>query len=162
MTALLTAAGHPVPPTDIVRRLRQLRPDLAMRWYPSSQVWGFTADWPPTDARWARVQAGEVSPDEAHDAICFAPREISADDAYHYLVRNLRTSSRDDLVKLLDGLATWNEAQSDANAEKATAETLNEIEVMGHTLTGTAKQYQNAPSGERKGHFGKGRKSVKR
>lgn len=161
MTLVLSDGVTPAPPSDIVRRLRQVDPDLGMKWFPSSHCWAITAMWRENDPRRARVVAGEVAPDEAFDAVCFVRESVSAEDAYHYFLRGIRSSSREDIAKLVDEIDKWNEAQPDRNAAPVVEEMLNEIEVMGHGITGTAKQYQNAPAGERKAHFGKGRKSAR-
>ena len=159
MPTLLTTAGHPVPPSDLVRRLRQVDPALDLKWFPSSGCWGITAQWRADDSRRARVRSGEVAEADAYDAVCFVREDVSAEDAFHFFVRGLRSASREDITKMLDRLSAWNDAHADALADAATAETLNQVEVMGHTLTGTAKQYQSAPSGGGKAHFGKGRKA---
>lgn len=77
--SLITPRGDPIPPSDVVAELERISPRLSLKW--QNSAWGASyfalfEEWAPGDKRWERVQAGEISRENARDILTMFPREI--------------------------------------------------------------------------------------
>lgn len=80
---LVTPLGHPVPPQNVVERLRQISSRYSIEWLPGA--WGTACfalfeKWAERDERWEQVQRGAVDPARARDIMCTFPPDCGAND----------------------------------------------------------------------------------
>lgn len=89
---LITPRGEPVPPQEAVRRLREIDERLTVKWVPSAvgAYWAIVETWPRGDARWERVQAGEITEAQAFDLRAMLPPDCSAEQAVGFVERFFR------------------------------------------------------------------------
>lgn len=151
MTLLVTAAGEPIPPADIVRRLERIGEsvdtEFRLQWRSVRKVWAIMAKWKPSDRRYGLIREGKIG-DYPYDTVATFPEAANADEAFHLFVRGLKRSNRDDISKAMDHLVHWNESVADAHANKAAEPILDDIDsIAGRRLTNTAASF---------GGFGKG------
>lgn len=86
--SLITAQGHPIPPQEVVQRLKQLSDRLSIEWVDGAwgaAYFGLFQRWGPEDPRWAQVQSGQVPEHQARDLVQMFPRECSAHDMAAYV-----------------------------------------------------------------------------
>ena len=109
---ILNAGGRPTPPSDIVKRLKQVADFLDLKFIRNPEGtgwWAITADWPATSDKQKFVQEGSISADEAFDAICFLPLDCPAEQAFGYFVRAVQTfPSRPDVTGLMGRVDHYN------------------------------------------------------
>jgi hypothetical protein len=137
MTTLFASVGlqgMPTPAPEVVERLTRIDSHLGIRWIHELKCWAMTWTWKDTDPRRQMIQAGEMSPADAWDAIGYAPAEMPIEDAFAMLERNLRVCDRDYGKQLIDNIHNWNKARSESIVEDTIGEQLNEIEVRGARL----------------------------
>lgn len=89
--------GIPQAPADVVRRLREIDPHLALRCYRwgVEDQWTIVWEWTDTDPRQARVQSGEIDPSTAVDILAYLPLEVRPDDVPGYILPMLRSMGRE-------------------------------------------------------------------
>jgi hypothetical protein len=145
MPLLVTADGStPLPPSDVTRGVRRVDPSLELKWLPAMTVWAVIAPWRASDPRNGLVQTGELAPGSAFDVICTLPADCPVDAAESYLRRGLVSSSREDVVKMLDRIEQFNDARSDDLLDQAAAPVLDDIDsIAGRRLTNTASSFVN-------------------
>jgi len=147
---LITPRGDPVPPQDIVQRLKALNPRYSLEWV--SGAWGTAyfglfEEWAPNDARWERVQRGEHDKSRARDLLYMFPPECSPAEFAAYveqrfgIVRDPRAEA-DRLVAQAQKL--YAEAQQkavdtvvDTSMERHVRESRHDLEVRAGTATPT-------------------------
>lgn len=118
---ILGADHKPLPPSDIVERLRQVDPALGLKFCPGCfwdektdrmvDSWAITEAWAMDDPRRKLVWAGELPPDECADVVVFLPADCPVDQAYGYLVRKLKRNTdtgQEHARKLLERVHTFN------------------------------------------------------
>lgn len=154
MTLLVTAAGAPVPPQDIVKRLERVGESLGtefqLQWRPFRKEWGVMAKWRDNDPRYAKIRAGRIA-DYPYDTVAHFPDAANAEEAFHLFVRGLKRSNREDINKLVDSLDAWNEAVSDRRADDAAAPILDDItSIAGRRLTGGIASFGGIGDGPRR------------
>lgn len=110
---VLNERGGPVPPPDILRRIRAIAPELGLRFNAAfdSSNWAFTRDWPETDARWARVRSQEISRESAYDIIGYLPIDCSVEQAASYVEQHLRNYPLEHVRALHASMQRWNESE---------------------------------------------------
>lgn len=135
---LLTPEGTPQPPSEIVRRLQQINPNLGLMWVPVQDAlhgqWGVTMKWAPGDRRYAYIQRGEVAPDSDQDIVVFLPQDCGVDQAYAYFVSRVQVSSRDDVRAMVDRVQLWNRNQTDVNWKPVMDKAMEQVEGLAHGL----------------------------
>ncbi|MFZ9703269.1 MAG: hypothetical protein ACO3B7_03635 [Candidatus Limnocylindrus sp.] len=89
LTVLVNLRGNPEPPTDVVRRLRAVDPNLGLEWSAFEQ-WRLVRKWAETDRRWQWVQEGKTPPSSAHDVIGYIPNDCDVDQVPAYVAQLLR------------------------------------------------------------------------
>lgn len=119
MSALLSASpalvtnerGGPVPSAELLARLGRVAPELGLRWIANldQSCWAVTWEWPASDARWARVQAGEISRESAYDILGYLPVGCTADEAAPFLESHLRSYPKEEISRLRAKVAQWND-----------------------------------------------------
>ena len=127
-------AGLPIPSPEVVARLKQVDRHIGIRWMHSMKCWMLTWEWKENDPRREMIQKQEMHPDDAFDALAFAPAELDIEDAYAYLVRGIRANTQEYAKSLIHSVHKWNEQQQEENAKPVMDEAFNEIEVMGGKL----------------------------
>lgn len=115
---ILDTNEHPIPPADIVERLKQIDPRLGLVFGetldPKTEnmipAWGLSMDWLPTDPRHRLVQAGRLPLDGCWDVLCYLPGDCGVDEAYGFVVQTFKALSggREDVRKLLERAHTFN------------------------------------------------------
>lgn len=127
MTVLLNSAGRPEPSPTIQRRLAAIAPGLTLRWIAGTGPdWAVVLPWRQGDRRWAWVQNGQTDPSSAFDIIGYLPRDCGPDEAAPYLERMLRSYPREEVRKMTDAVARWNEESAGkAEVEAAVADILD-------------------------------------
>lgn len=74
---LLNNRGEPLPPFDVVERLRRIDERLSIEWVEGAwgcSYFGLFQRWERGDKRWERVQSGEIPEKQARDLIQMFPR----------------------------------------------------------------------------------------
>lgn len=128
---IVDSQHRPVPPTEIVRRLRQVCPTLGLSFCPGAfwseraqrmvDSWAITEDWEPSDPRHRRVQAGEIDPGHCFDVLTFLPADCSVDEAFGYFVRSCqRNRGKASVNQMLDRVHTFNAQQKARNLQETT------------------------------------------
>lgn len=116
---IVSGEGTPLPPSDILRRLKQVDDRLDMVFMPSREGghWAIVERWGPNDQRRAMIQRGDMDADADFDMIGYAPVGVSVDDAFGILSKGLRRRSTDraSCAKMLDNLLYFNKARQEAN-----------------------------------------------
>jgi len=127
MTMLVNSVGKPEPSPEIQRRLAAITPGLQLRFLDTIGArWAVTLVWGAEDRRWQWVQEERYDPAAAYDIIGYLPLECSPEEAPPYLERMLRTYPREDVQRMVDGVARWNEqGAGKAEVEQAVAEVLD-------------------------------------
>jgi hypothetical protein len=94
--ALVTAAGEPIPPQSVIRRLQEISPRLSLVWVGGGHVryWGLRERWRNGDPRWEHVQTGKIPFEKAYDVVMTFPPDCQGDDMaafveQHYGERNM-------------------------------------------------------------------------
>ena len=137
----------PVPPEEIVRRLRSVNPALGVRFVHSNVTpyWALTWDWPMNDPRRVGILKGTQDPKMAWDMIAMLPLDCSVDQAYSYFVNNCRRSDKKEIRALLDRVSSYN---SERNTE-IWAPTMDaaeaEIDRLGSSLFRLSKSFGGLP-----------------
>lgn len=116
MNLTLDLAGNPTPPSDMVRRLKQIDPLMGVRFVAyggalgnTQNWWAITMDWSPTDPRQKMIQAGMMNPDYAFDIICQLPLDCPVDSAYGYVVQGFKSiANKDESLRLLNRATEYN------------------------------------------------------
>lgn len=120
------ASGTPVPPSEIVARLKQWEPSLGLKYH--AMQWAFTWTWKEHDPRRGRIRSGEYSPDDAYDIIGYLPLDCTVDEAPAYAVECLKQYPRDEVRKLVDGVARYNHVETPRQqVEQLVADTMNDL-----------------------------------
>lgn len=127
MTMLVNSVGRPEPSPEIQRRLAAITPGLQLRHLDSyGPRWAVVLAWGTQDRRWQWVQEERYDPASAFDIIGYLPLDCGLAEAAPYLERMLRTYPREDVQRMVDGVARWNEQDAGkADVEKAVAEVLD-------------------------------------
>ena len=89
---LITPRGEPIPPQEALRRLREIDERLSVKWVPSATgaYWGIIETWKQGDERWARVNSGEITREQAFDLRAMLPPDCSAEEAVGFVERYFR------------------------------------------------------------------------
>jgi len=111
---LITPRGEPVPPQEAVRRLRAIDERLSVKWVPSAAgpYWGIIETWKQGDERWARVNSGEIAPEQAFDLRAMLPPDCSAEEAVGFVERFFEpvTDAAKQAAKAVDQVERHNKA----------------------------------------------------
>lgn len=109
---LVNERGEPVPPQDVVDRLKKVSPRLGLRWVPgsafgSSPYFGLTERWKDGDPRWERVRTGELAEARAYDLIQMFPLDCSVPEMAAYIEhrwgeRNRSSNPSQDAERIVD------------------------------------------------------------
>lgn len=84
--------GVPIPSPVVMERVRAIDPLLDLkpfRFGDNGIEWAATFKWPADDPRRARIQAGELAPDQDSDIIAFIPLRVGVDEIPAYLEKGL-------------------------------------------------------------------------
>lgn len=152
----------PVPPADIVRRLKQINPALGLEFtdpgYEGGGHWAVTWEWPSDDERWKSVQTGEVPKENARDILARLPLDCDASQAYGYVVNSFRAChSREDVQKLLARVEKYNDDLIRQREDEMMAEPLNRVEVRGAHIMAEALGKRHVRVGPASGARKRGR-----
>lgn len=119
---LITPRGEPVPPQEAVRRLQEIDERLSVKWVPSAvgAYWAIVETWPRGDARWERVQSGEITEAQAFDLRAMLPPDCSAEEAVGFVERYFRPvgNAAEDAAKHIEGIAKHNKATKEKHVER--------------------------------------------
>lgn len=118
---LYDAAGSPVAPPEIERRLKQVHDGLTLRWMAAGagdSYWAVCCRWEESDPRWQRVQSGQIPESQAVDMVTMLPVDCPVSEAYGYFVNGVRAGSTTSVRRLLDRVEEWNREAQDAAWEQ--------------------------------------------
>ena len=107
---VLNLQGTPEPPTDIVAGLKRVHPNLGLRYQEGhgGRNWAFTWTWPDDEPRREWIKQGKMSPDSAHDILCYLPLDCTLDQAAQYAERALLAYPRAEVSKLCERMHHYN------------------------------------------------------
>jgi len=107
---LTNERGGPVPPSDVLARVREYSPSLGLRFMPEfdRSRWALTWEWPVHDRRWARVQSSEIPRDAAYDIIGYLPIDCPLDQAAGYIETHLKNYPIEEIRRLHRKTVAWN------------------------------------------------------
>lgn len=102
--------GVPVPPSEIVERLKRIHPALGLKFSSglAGSGWAVTWTWQENDRRRAWVQDGRMDPNAAHDIIGYLPFGCSAEQAPSYIERSFKDYPREEVSRLRERMHHWN------------------------------------------------------
>lgn len=156
---VLGADGSPQPPTEIVRRLRQI--DDRFRLHPAPDgraVWWVVRVWGEDDPRRAMIRRQEVSADDAYDLFCEIPRDCPVWEVPNFLMRRLERTTKPELRRMVDDLARYNADVKTATLDRAMEEPRNRLELgkqrlfnLGRVASAGIPGAPNGPAVKRKG-----------
>ena len=159
---IVSATGHPEPPTEIQKRLAQIDPALHLRYIGAQDQWALAIRWNPDDPRRAMIQRGDMAAGDDWDYLDMVPQGLTAEEAYHYVVRGLKRPSvhrKDEITKLLERVHVYNKI-AEGEAKKPVMEYAEElIEANASTLF---KDVGKTTTKVRQAGFGEGVKGVRR
>ena len=159
---IVSANGNPEPPSEIQRRLAQIDPALHLRFIPGQDQWALAIRWNPDDKRRGMIREGAMSGGDDWDYLDMVPQGLTAEEAYHYVVRGLRRPSmhrKDEITKLLERVHIYNKI-AESEAKKPVMEYAEElIEANASTLF---KDMGKTTTKVRQAGFGEGPRNVKR
>lgn len=140
--SLVTAGGIPTVAKHIKDRLHEIDPRLGLAIVNgvSGERWCVTYWWGENDPRWEQVLEGRTRPEQAFDPLVYLPADCPPEQAYGYLVNNLKawSGSRADIKALLDRVHHFN-AKAKETALQETRELAEEL------LTTNAKTLLSGP-----------------
>ncbi len=132
MSRIVVPGGESHVPPHVASRLKEIDPRLFVRptmvgYQNGSEqadivstrwAWQVCLRWQQGDPRWARVQRGERTEEQACDLIATIPPNVSLDDMPGYLARNLYRGVAP--VQVAEKIAQWNQDQQIRNGEGVT------------------------------------------
>lgn len=122
LSVVVTLAGDPQPPGDVLRRLEGI--GLTLEWSKQMTQWTVKRPWPMHDRRWKWVQEQKYDPKSAHDIVGYIPNDCSVDQVPAYLTRMLREWPVDGAKELLHKMVEYN--ASDAPVQEAVEAAIEE------------------------------------
>ncbi len=105
------AKGRPVPPPEIVERIRRIDPRLGL--FYTNAAWAIYEQWKPDDPRRRWIQEEQMQPEYAFDICGYLPVTCTVDEAPAYIERELRAYSPQQFKALRDAVNQWNDALLD-------------------------------------------------
>lgn len=130
---------EPQPPTEIVRRLRQVHAALGLKFYhPAAgfSSWAVTWTWAANDPRRERIQRGEIRPDADFDIIAWLPLDCPVAEAAAYVERAVKHYPREDIQNLTNRLHHYNAVEAPAeNWREVEAAVMTRAEDLGKAAT---------------------------
>lgn len=124
--------GKPVPPSDIVARLRRIHPSLSLRYH--AMTWQLTWEWPESDYRWEWVQKQHYPRESAFDVIGRIPMDCPLDQVPSYCEREFRNATRPEIRGLMDRVQQYNE--QDVAQEQVEAVVAATLDSLGSSVSG--------------------------
>lgn len=141
MNLMLNQAGNPEPPTDMVRRLKQIDPRMGIRFVAyggalgdTINYWAITMDWRDTDPRRKMILEGMIPASAAIDIVCQLPLDCSVDSAYGFVVSGFKAMNDDDAKHLLTRVTEFNRNHTEKQKEALIEEAVEVIKVNAPTL----------------------------
>jgi hypothetical protein len=136
---VLNPLGQPQPPSDIVRRLRQVHPALGLKFYQpgvGASAWALTWRWPDADPRREYIRRGQMAADADYDILTWLPLDCPVDQAAGYVERALAHHPREDIKSLVSRVHHYNaEAAVDANWREVETAVMTTAESLGKKAT---------------------------
>jgi hypothetical protein len=131
----------PEPNPDIVRRLKQVDERLGLLYLPiGAGCWAITEKWGENDPRRERIKQNEVPANMDFDVLGMADPEMSADDAFAVLVKQLRAraTEKGEYQKMLDNTIYYNKARTAEIKADARGFAHEMVDANQETLAGKA------------------------
>lgn len=134
---IYTMTGQPIPPSDVVRRLKQVDENLDLKFVAynttdygnvnSVQYWAIIYRWRAEDPRNVMIQRGDMPRDAAYDVVTMLPLDCEVHQAFSLFERGARQlAGREDANLLRSRVHKWNEA-AQQEAMKETKELAEEL-----------------------------------
>lgn len=125
---LVTLHGEPVPPQDVLKRLKQVDDRLGLKFIGEPiNYWTVTLRWPEMDPRRAMIQRGEMAPGTDYDVIANFPRDCPVDEAVGMIQNNFKKHpTNNEIQHFLYKLDKLNR-QAQADAMKSTNDLAEEL-----------------------------------
>ena len=129
MALLLNERGIPQPPSDIQRRLREVHPDLSIRFVnPMTGAWAICLDWAESDPRRVHVQRQDLDPFNTTDIIGYLPLDCSVAEAPAYVQKALRAYPKENVQRMADFVAAPNTGLVAEALEEALSDVLDQAD----------------------------------
>lgn len=122
--------GYPLPPSEIVERVKRIHPQLNLRFADGigGTGWAITWEWNETDRRWAWVQDGRTDPTMAYDIIGYLPMGCKVDEAPSYLESSIKQYPREEVQKLRERVSYYNRVEQPKEVvAKVTADAMDDF-----------------------------------
>lgn len=128
---LRDAVGKPLPPTDVVARLKRVDDRLGLEFmsyplrdgpnYNYIEYWAITCAWTDEDKRRHLVQINQLPEGSERDVVCMLPIDCSVNEAFGYFEKNVRQfRERKDFERILSRVHEYNETQTQENLRETT------------------------------------------
>lgn len=123
-------AGYEGPevPEDVLKRLRQINPQLGLRFYQGTG-WAVMWKWADTDRRREYIKLGQLPPDEDNDIVCYLPDEIGPEAAVGYVESRCVNHPVSHIAGLVADVAADRARVQEQAFQPVMDEALNQIEV---------------------------------
>ena len=143
---IYTEYSRPAPPSEIVKRLKQVddRLDLMYLSFPHrdginmnlTQYWAIIQRWRENDKRRQMIQRGLMREDADFDVLAKLPLDCSPEDAFNYFEKGLKGQFKGnpDVRYFLDNLHKFNKKQQEENLKPVTEHAEEMIEANVTTL----------------------------
>lgn len=83
---LLSTEG-PIPPSRLVKRLKEISDRLEMTWHPVMKNWMVTETWHPNDKRWKLHREGVIG--APMDTVCFLPTDADPETVGDFIIEQV-------------------------------------------------------------------------
>lgn len=140
---IVNTLGQPVPPSEVVDRLRRIDEGLSIEWVESAwdmSYFGLFQRWRQGDPRWERVQNGEIPESKARDLLTMFPRscpayEMAAWVEQRWGARAMPKDPRKEADRLMEEAKRLYAQVQDDNIQKVVDESFERLgEESSHSL----------------------------
>ena len=134
--------GNPLPPSDVVERLKNVDPALGLRYVHNMKMWAITWRWTLSDPRREMIQRGDMNPDDAFDVFAWLPEDCPPEQAFGYIERGfVRNGGRHEVQYLLSRLDRYNQKLFDDKLQETNDLAEELLAANAKTLFGGKSQH---------------------
>lgn len=118
MPRILGLDHRPIPPHEIVERIKRIDPCLDLMWGEGSfgpPGWWLIYRWPEHDSRQRWVRDGTYGREDAFDWFARLPEDCPVDQAFGYVVNAFRDSAHPEAKRMLGRTGEYNKRVTDSH-----------------------------------------------
>jgi hypothetical protein len=137
VSRILGLDHQPIPPTEIVDRIKQIDSHLDLKWgegVSASPGWWLIYRWPENDKRWEMTKRGDMHPDDAWDWFTQLPSDCPVEQAYGFIVKTFRNSGHKEAKRLLGRTGEYNAQRTKELWKPIQEEAMEMVEHNAHKL----------------------------